>query len=332
MPVTKQTYTATATWTASQLAGIFQQAFIDAGLMTAWFDSFTNTGIENRILEITYDGTKTLGKTYYWFMFTTTGVFLNSATGWNASTDQPTGSQYLDFISNATNATTNHQQLISLASATTTTVTRYTSGFNSGCTWFLIRNGTTYSTLIIPTATYGPTSNVDLSRMLFNGATLAFPLATANGAATTGMSFRSAACHLRRSYLGSTWARTNTTISNFTLSREYFRYTTEGNSTSAATNLSSNSTNPGIILLTAHANTNTNLASDYIPIFTGPTINPYMAPLPADFGLASYYASNAMTAQDTLVVSAGVEEWEMIAVANNSSTDAGRTLFLARTV
>ena len=51
MAVTKQVYTAAATWTASGLADIFQSAFIDAGLMTAWHDSFLNT-VENRVLAV----------------------------------------------------------------------------------------------------------------------------------------------------------------------------------------------------------------------------------------------------------------------------------------
>jgi hypothetical protein len=78
MAVTKQTYTASATWTASGLASIFRSAFIDAGLMTEWHDSFLNT-IENRVLEITYNGSKTYGKTYHWFQFTTSGVFYAQA-------------------------------------------------------------------------------------------------------------------------------------------------------------------------------------------------------------------------------------------------------------
>ena len=84
MACTKETYTAAATWTPAQLAQLFEDAFIDAGLMTAWYDSFADSGIENRVLEITYDGTKTFGKTYYWFMFSTSGVYLHVATGWSA--------------------------------------------------------------------------------------------------------------------------------------------------------------------------------------------------------------------------------------------------------
>ncbi len=57
MTVTKQTYTANATWTAVQLADMFRSAFIDAGLMADWYDSFLGSTYENRILRIHYIGT-----------------------------------------------------------------------------------------------------------------------------------------------------------------------------------------------------------------------------------------------------------------------------------
>ena len=53
MAVTVEDYSATATWTASGLADIFRDAFIDAGLMTVWYDSFLNT-VENRVLEVQF--------------------------------------------------------------------------------------------------------------------------------------------------------------------------------------------------------------------------------------------------------------------------------------
>ena len=43
MAVATEDYTATATWTAVQLADLFKDAFIDAGLMADWYDSFLNT-------------------------------------------------------------------------------------------------------------------------------------------------------------------------------------------------------------------------------------------------------------------------------------------------
>ena len=326
---TKQTYTATATWSAAQLAGLFQSAFIDAGLMTGWFDSFLSGTVENRILEVRYDNTKTYGTTYYWFMFTTGGVFVHTALSWNAASDIPSGTQFLDFFSNATNTTTNHRPLVSLTAATTTTLTRYTSTVNAACSWFVIRNGTTNQAFFIPSPGYGPSSTmVDLNRMAFNG--MLATAANSNGA-TSFIEFIHAACHTRRTFLGSAAIRGNTSSSSFTYVCTLQRYISFGNVNSGGNNIIS-SIFSGVMLPTAFTNTNPALAADYIPVFTGPTASPYMAPLPTDFGVAAYYASNAMTAQDTLVVTAGTEEWEMLSVANNTTTDSGRLLFLARVV
>ena len=326
MAVTKQTYTATATWTASQLADTFKTAFIDAGLMLDWFDSFLNT-VENRILRVIYDGSKANGTVYYWFQFTTTGVFVSTALGWNASTHVPTGTQYLDYYSVTTNATTNHIQLITLASTTSVTVTRYTSAINTGYTWFLIKNGTTNFPFLIPSPTYGPSSLIDQDKMAFA------QMLTINSTTSINiayMDFASTSVLLRKSIFGATTLRGTTTLSNYQISIPIFRYGGHGNVNNTSSNASATST--GTWLPTAFANTNTALAADHNPVFTSPTISPYQSQSPADFGIVSYYASSTMAVQDTFVVSSGTEEWEMVAVAPNAVASAAKLLFLARTV
>jgi hypothetical protein len=55
--------------------------------------------------------------------------------------------------------------------------------------------------------------------------------------------------------------------------------------------------------------------------------------MPADFGISFHFANNIMSVQDKLIVTAATEEWEMIAVANASGTNAqASALFLARVV
>lgn len=329
MAVTKQTYTATATWTASGLASIFRSAFIDAGLMTEWYDSFLNT-VENRILQVVYDSGKTYGTTYYWFQFTTSGVFVHTALGWDATGHVPTGTLYLDYFSTTTNSTTNHITLISAAATTTTTLTRYTSGINSGCTWFVARNGSTQRTFMIPSPTFGPSSFVDLNKFAFN--TVVSPAAT-NGGNYSSIEFFHLSGHLRRTFLGAIACRGATSIGSYTVFPCFQRYLAIGNtSNQAATNYISTDTELGVWLPVASTNTQTGLASDHMPVFTGPSFCPYLANFPNDFGITAYYASNTMVIQDTLVVSSGVEEWEMLAVSLNSATDAGRVMMLARTV
>jgi hypothetical protein len=123
------------------------------------------------------------------------------------------------------------------------------------------------------------------------------------------------------------------------LSSEYIdlaslqRISIVGNASGSTSNLSLDGSNAsGLTLPVALTNTQSGLASDHNPVFTGPPISPYMASMPSDFGVAGYFDSNSMAVQDKLIVSAGTEEWEMLAVALNSNSGAGRILFLARVV
>lgn len=326
MAVTKQTYTATATWTPDTLAGIFKQAFIDAGLMVDWYDEFTNT-VKNCVLEVVYDNSKTYGTVYYWFMFTTGGVFVHTALGWNTTTNVPTGTQYLDYFATTTNATTNHAQIISLTAATNCTLTRYTSAVNSGCSWFLIRNGSTNQSFNLGSPTYGPSSFIDQNKYAFNSFIL--PATGTTGIQASSIIFAQTT-HLRRTYLGASQLRGNTNSGAYNNSFYLQRYSSFGNVNNSGNNYSTSANHAGIWLPVSMSNTNTALASDHNPVFTSPIISPYQAPLPSDFGMVAYYASTTMAVQDTFVVSAGVEEWEIIVPSTIATASAGQTLFLAR--
>lgn len=332
MAVARQSYAASATWTASQLASQFRSGFIDAGLMTEWYDSFLSGSVENRILEIAYDNTKTYGKVYYWFMFTTSGVFVNTALSWNNVTDQPSGTQYLDYVATTTNATTNHRAILSLNSSTDVALTRFTSSVNVHCTWFVLRNGTSSQAFFVPSTGFGPSAFIDQNKTAFNGM-----IATSTGIGsgfTTWLGFKHIAGSTRRTYLGASALNGVTYGPYFAYANTLHRYWAIGNSSNQyPQNTPGDADNfYGTILPTAHANTNTSLAASHTPVFTQPTITPYQAPLPSDFGVTSYYASNAMSVGDRLVVASGSEEWEMLSVASNANTDAGRALFLARVV
>ncbi len=336
MAVTKETYTATTTWTAAQLATLFQDAFIDAGLMTAWYDSFLNT-VENRVLEVQYDGTKTYGKTYYWFQFTTGGVFLHVATGWNATTHVPTGTQYLDYYSTTTNATTNHATLVSLASTTSVTLTRYTSGVDSSFSWFIIRNGTTSYNFHIPSAGVGKASWLDLNKVLFH------PVIN-TGTSTSGtygiVDFFNACPLTRRSYLAQGSLRGATGAIEYgsgagAYSRNYStRYLGYGNQSNAASNNKSSTAPTGIVLPIGFNNANPAYTTDVIPVFTSLNYWAHLtSAMPSDFGISFHYANNTMAVQDKLIVTASTEEWEMLAVTNNGTITTGASpMFVARVV
>ena len=333
MAVTKQTYTVESTWTASQLADIFRSAFIDAGLMTDWFDSFTNAGIENRVLRVVNDAGKTYGTVFYWFMFTTAGGFVQTTLGWNDPGNVPSGTLYLDYFSTATNVTTSHRQFFTAVSTTTATLTRYTSAVNTNCTWFVARNGANIVNFLIPYGTYNATGFVDQNITAFNGALFTEAFTNSN---QSFLAFTNFAGHTRRTYLGSTSLRGNTSVGEYTTTgsdQVLMSYSAVGNVNNTTGNRSDGFANLGIILPTAHVNTNSALAANHTPVFTSVLASAYLPALPSDFGIAPYYASNVIAAQDTLVVTAASEEWEMIRVVNNATNvDSGRIMFLARTV
>jgi hypothetical protein len=335
MTVTTETYTATTTWTAAELADLFKDAFIDAGLMTDWYDSFLNT-IENRILEVQYDGAKTYGKTYYWFQFTTGGVFLHVATGWNSTTHVPTGTQYIDYFSTSTNTTSNHRQLVTLSASTTATLTRYTSAINTDFSWFLLKNGTTTYNFHVPDAGAPEVSWLDLNKVLF----CPFVNAFTQVSSTHGfLRFRNNSPQLRRSYLGSTALRGATDANSFVFiywDMSHYGYCGLGNaSASVFSNIPNNSLESYTVLPVAFNNTNPAYSTDQVPVFTGVNYNQYLSEsMPADFGISFHYANNTMAVLDKLIVTASTEEWEMLAVTNSTSTPpAGVSpMFLARVV
>ena len=329
MACTKQTYTAVATWTASQLANLFRDAFIDAGLMTGWYDSFLSGSIENRILEVTYDGSKTYGKTYYWFMFATTGVWLHVATGWNASTHVPTGTQYLDFFSTTTNATTNHWQMFAAATSNTVELVRYTSGVDADQSWFTIKRsgGVDRTFAILKGVTVQPW--LDLSKGFFNGFLHVAPLVSSNA----GIVQLRRGPSLRREIAVGTYliGTTNTNIYIGTITtRDVLSYGAVGRGSNSG---DSNWASGSIHLPTASATANPAYTTDSNPVFHSLPFHPYVSEsLPSDFGLSFHFATNAFDPGDTLVVTAGTEEWEVLAETAGTAGTVATPLFLARMV
>lgn len=336
MPVTKQTYTVTSPYTAVQLAAQFRQAFIDAGLMSDWFDSFSSSGIENRVLEVSYDNTKAYGKIYYWFMFSGANVFVHLASGWSLATDTPNGTQYLDFVSNATNTTSNHMRFASWNNAVTTTLTRYTSGDAPSFSWFIARNGTNFFNFHISRAV--PSAMIDLSRVIYPAL---YWLQTEDNT----LRFRRFSPVLRRDHLG-TGYRGETTSAVYggtgndsapwlTGKGEWLRgyaYSFPGNSFSTTNNYSSAATS-SVLLPIGFNNVNPAYSADERPIFSGLPLSPYSsaAVLPPDFGITGLYTANNLDLFSLLVVSP-TEEWDVLAVRNGTTLGSDPTVaFLART-
>lgn len=330
MACTKQTYTAVATWTASDLADLFEDAFIDAGLMTAWYDSFLSITTENRVLEVVYDGAKTYGKTYYWFMFTTNGVYLHVATGWDEPNNVPSGTQYLDYFSTATNTTGNHLALLSASTEITVELVRYTSGVDTDQSWFVIKSSTSRVVFTIVNDAMTMQTWIDLNKGFYNG--FAYNQFTTSG--QMGLVRWFTGPTLRRDILmgcGLTGSTNN--VDYYNTAREYLiGYRAVGHLSNSSANYNVNL--PYISLPVGFSATNPAYTSDSSPVFHSLTWNPYITEsLPADFGITFHYATNTFSQGDTFVVSAGTEEWEVLDFAANPSAVTGASpLFLARMV
>lgn len=336
MAVTKQTYTATATWTASQLAEIFRQAFIDAGLMTEWHDSFLSGNVENRVLRIVYDAGKTYGTTFYWFMFSSVtgriGVSMNVATGWNTTTKQPTGTQYLDFLSTTTNSTSNHWAIANVLSSTNTvSLIRYTSGIDTSQSWFVVKFSTSKFTFTIHPATFTFQNWIDLNKGFFSGLVYT-NLTTIN---TMGFAQFIGGPKLRREIVmgcGLVGSTTTNDYINASTSQPLIGYRAIGHLSNNVSNF--NTASFGIPLPIGFSATNPAYTSNSSPVFHSVIYSPYIVQtLPSDFGISFHYATNTFSVEDTFVVNVGTEEWEVLDYSSNSSSITGASpLFLARVV
>ena len=347
MAVTKQTYAATATWTASQLADIFRSAFIDAGLMTEWHDSFLSGSIENRVLRVQYDVSKTYGTTFYWFQFDTSGFLVQIATGWNTATDVPTGTQYLDFVTTTTNAA-NGWRPIAGASTSTAELVRYTSGADTNQSWFVFKNNNLRKVFTITDESSTLESWLDLNNGCYGG--FYHTECSTGSSRPYGLVRFLRGPALRRDLILGTALNGSTTASNYMASSAAIAvsaYSTVGNASNtfnsnaelgfSATNTTGSVTERSIgaiVLPCGFSGTNPAFTTNSNPVFSSMPFQPYTTnALPSDLGLTFHFATNTFSLGDTFVVSSGVEEWEVLDfAANNSAVTGASPLFLARTV
>lgn len=331
MACTKETYTAAATWTPAQLAQLFEDAFIDAGLMTAWYDSFFDNAIENRILEITYDGTKTFGKTYYWFMFSENGVYLSVTAGWNAANNDPAGTQYLDYFSADTDTTNSHWRMFSLTTSVTVELIRYTSGADSNHSWFMLKTSNTDSTVFtIAKGALTIQPWLDLDKGFFNSFLLVDTISL--NSYVTGVRFKRGPSQRREIAIGTYLiGNLSYTYVNSVANASLLTYAVVGRQNYTTANYSE--AYGAIYLPTAAAAANPAYSADSNPVFHSLTFHPYIVDsLPSDFGVSFHFASNAFDTEDRLIVSAGVEEWELLDEYPGNASTSATSMFLARMV
>lgn len=334
MAVTKQVYSASPTWSNTGLANLLQAAFTDAGLMQNWHDSFRNNNIEHRILKIEYDEEKAYGTCYYWFALDANSIGLSTVTGWDPVAHVPTGTQFQDFYSTATNTVANHAIVASsLQASTQIDVVRYTSAIDSNYSWFVLRNGNTPVPFMITPASASVVHWLDLDKFFFHHfvqASYSFSASTNN--TLSGIRFFDI-YRVRRSYRDGQGLATAT--GNFGFVSTTFTlhsYRSIANAPFGGTSTPS-LTSQVIAVPYGFPDTNSAFASDYTPVIFGYSYSPYvLEPVPIDFGLQFSYLPGSFQFGDRLVVEPGVEEWEVFDFRNNSTTTSASPLMLARVV
>lgn len=343
MPATIQNYSVAANYTASGFATAFTTAMQDAGKVL--HDSFTDGAFVHRIFEETYDNTKTCGKTYLWFVFNGADMFYHICRGWNASTDQPTGTQYLDFLSNATNTTANHMRFALQNAAQTVNIRRYSSNARASFDVILVQNGTTEFHMIFDT-TPPIAGLVDLDKECWDGGMMWCRTRAVTNVA--GINFQSYPACLRGSFRGR-WLRSVTAGTQYgannTASSPWeigsgdsqilkgITYGWVGNTANEGNNIVfSGLANGGIhILPIGFNNVNSGgYATDYKPPFYDILLNSYTgAKLPADFSIFGSYVSNTLQTFGGITV--GSEDGEIISAFNavNTPTEKPSAVFYA---
>jgi len=324
MAVTKQAYaSAVAPWAITAVCDDVRDAFIGAGLMTAWFDSFTSGGYEHRVMEVVYDNAKAYGKTYYWFTFNGVGIWLRIVSGWNPGTDAPAGTQFVDFFDNVTTALNGATQLLALSTSISFSCTRYTS---SGRSFFVLRTGSAFITFTIDAASTTFRALYDLAKGYHEGF---FQVETANWLVGFVCLNRSRRSLLLGSSLNNSGSeshfRSPVRVNGYGLPR------TAGSSGSITYNIQ------GVFLLPGWTTAaNPSAGSNYNPVFTGLRLSSvHAADLPSDFGISSIKVSNTLAIQDNATVTASVEEYEILNFRNDGfdfTASANNAVFLARTV
>jgi hypothetical protein len=313
---------------------MFQSAFVDAGLMSAWYASFNN-GPDHRVMEVTYNAAKAYGKTYYWFSFDGTNFAVQCAVGWNGTSNIPrgiggaTGTQFLDWVANTTNTlpTGSHTLVTSLSSSVSVSLTRYTS---SGRSFFLLRASTAnYACFTIDPSSVSFRSWVDLDFHMHCGF---FRTSTSSLREASFLQ----AVRTRRDALTGGYLNQSGSINAYNSAVATNRYMFGNNTPVAGYTTQGMPLDRGFLLPNWSPFSNPQAPSTYNPVFTGLRISAaHATDLPADFGVAVIKVSNTITIQDNATVTAGTEEYEVLDATNagtTSGTMAANPAFLARIV
>lgn len=355
MAVTKQTYTMNAGFTGVDVATALRQAFIDAGLMTEWYDTFSHTSNRNfRVLRIQHDATKTYGTNFYSFVIDNGAIGVSMATnGWKISgtapLNVPTGTQYLDWHALPVDTTTSLARTQTPITTWSTTsnffLDRYTSGDDSKQSWFVFRQPSTLGRSRPFTILHKNTvlhSWLDLSKGCISGF---YDIRAAVVNRSGHISFQIGENLRRCLSIGTALRGVTTTLGDGTYHQAQINAYSYYGQGSASNDFGGNQTSnyggqgfgnvgSGTPLPVGRNYNNPEYTTDYVPICTNVPWN-FWTPtrLANDFGVYMHYAANDIALGDRFVVQSAVNEWEVLNFANNANvTDGASPSFLARII
>lgn len=371
MAVSKQAYSVAAPWLNFNLADQFRQAFIDAGLMTDWHDSFTTgAGVagqlnEHRVLRIVYDASKKYGTVFHWLVFLPDGsmdyAYVHQ---WDAVNNVPLGAfakerlrqTYGRMVSAANDGS--HRIFATQVLSTTTTLTRYSSGERSGFSMFLLKGGNNFQCWYFMPAGTNFQPYIDLDKNTCGG--LMMPMVGLTESTTTFQARGTVSfCHFFHysdnifSYGWGAFKQTENGGYAGTMAYAFERgvtYALSGrggsqNSFTADKTFSGsfslggrlfnglNSNGMWLALPCELAQYNPDRATDTTPVFSDIPYSMYITDrLPIDFGIVGHFTNSTMEVQDIFQVTPGLEEWEILANANQSNTSNPSVLVVARVI
>ena len=369
MAVSKQAYTVGAPWLNFQLADQFRQAFIDAGLMTDWHDSFT-TGSgaagqlnEHRVLRIVYDASKKYGTVFHWLVFLPDGsmdyAYVHQ---WDAVNNVPLGEYYKERLTQSYTRVTStsnngsHRIFATQVLSTTTTLTRYSSGERSGFSMFLLKGGNNFQSWFFMPAGTSFQPYIDLNRNTCGGLVLPMVGVSTSSSgqcrSTAGFSHFFHYCDNIFSYgwsgakatesqqyggnvayafeRGVTYALSGRGSNNY-----YFESRTFSGLYNSGGRVANSLGTEGmwLALPSELASTNSDRATSTTPVFSDIPYSMYITDrLPIDFGIVGHFTNSTMEIQDIFQVTPGLEEWEILANANQADTFNPSVLVVARVI
>jgi hypothetical protein len=370
MVVSKQAYTVSAPWLNFNLADQFRLAFIDAGLMDDWYDSFeTGSGStsgereQHRVIRIIYDANKKYGTVFHWFTFRPSGNMDYAYTHqWDPVGHVPLGvfrKERLDTTYgrlDSSGSTTGTSRIFATqVLSTTTTLTRYSSGVRQKFAMFLLKGGNNFQTFFLmpPGTNFQPYIDLDVNTC----GGLVAPLLDTTG--ITGDNQQRGVLNFAHFFhysdnifaygfsgrpqrngnvaysfeRGVAYSLLGAGTDNLSSSNNALTESGIYNNGNRVANTINSTAGFTIALPCELAVDNPDRSVDSTPVFADIPYSIYIADrLPVDFGIVGHFTNNTMEVQDIFQVTPNVEEWEILANVNYTNSRNPSILVVARTI